>query len=357
MFLKDPDFELMLRAVRAWLKDEQFSEVLTPGAWEYARWHRLDGVLAFLSDPVLLRNRVMEEMQDEALLMELASAFNGEQIGFITFKGLENSRRFHWQPGVRRAKDIDLLVEPDKRDMAIELMEKLGFAFPDHVVYLKRGFDVEHSVICVRQNRIVDLHWRMDSPAYPFVSVGDVFSHTTSLFLGSVQIPVLTPDMEFAYLVYHGSKHLWYRLHWLVDLCAFVRSCPLTPEIIQRIHESGQHRSYLVANGLTTKLFDFPICDPDEAPAVSTDRVEYVVSFWQKGARHHPVSIQMTPFQLFRANLQFTSSGLLKWKRLWAALTHPTNSDLQVFGGFLSRFPWIVVLRPMRVLFASLGRK
>jgi len=93
----------------------------------------------------------------------------------------------------------------------------LGFK-TGHVLFKHKPHD---TVVGVRPDdgSQLDLHWKFDPVGnwLPWDFNG-LIQPPSTITLGNVEVPVLSPQRQFAYLCVHGAKHAWFRLKWLADV-------------------------------------------------------------------------------------------------------------------------------------------
>jgi hypothetical protein len=150
-------------------------------------------------------------------------------IPVLVLKGVALAQLAYGSLGAKHARDIDLLVPPERAETAIQLLEREGYVLSSPakqlsdrqrhaVVRYAREVELVHS----DSHLIVELQWRvMDNP----VLLRDVDAHSAAqnvTLSDGATVQTLGQDDLFAYLCVHGAHHAWSRLKWLADVNALV---------------------------------------------------------------------------------------------------------------------------------------
>lgn len=154
-------------------------------------------------------------------------------VPHLFFKGVALAR-YYAQPGLRIARDIDVLVRPQDVRAVVERAMEAGYQ-----VILDRhtGRMTE-----TKQDLEAVLHYKRDVPLWAPQNVqielhtdiwhGAGFSDTDSLIASAetAQIQgaacrVMPTAPLFVYLAHHHNRHLWSSLNWLADIAA-IRQAP-----------------------------------------------------------------------------------------------------------------------------------
>lgn len=174
--------------------------------------------------------RKLETMAKMAELIRLSRLFKTNNLDFIPIKGPLLSWRLHHDCTIRYSKDLDILVQPENLENAIELLQAEDYKvlYPDLPVTgnKKRMFlKIQHHIgfIHPQKKTYLEVHWRLMRPEVVTNARLDqlVKQYTeTSDFQGEV-FKVFNKEFEFVFLILHGAMHQWFRLKWLHDVVAF----------------------------------------------------------------------------------------------------------------------------------------
>ena len=161
--------------------------------------------------------------------IRIADKMDNNGIETIFLKGPPLSVRLGEDTALRVSRDIDLLVDINKFDMAEVVLEQLGYRLlvPDFTLtksqrkfYLRNDhhFEYYHPKIDI----VVELHWRIRSYNIKHYSViSNINTQTIDFF--DTKIKVMEDEHWLIYLMIHGYKHLWSRLRWLYDIKKFIK--------------------------------------------------------------------------------------------------------------------------------------
>jgi hypothetical protein len=157
----------------------------------------------------------------------LSTAFDAAGWRYFFIKGVTLNMLAYGTLGVKRASDLDVVIDAADYPDAIRMLMADGAVcqFPhegasfDQVMRWTEGN--KHSIWFHFGVRI-ELHVSLvDNPRMlPGIGIG---SPTQSVALGGgIEVPTLARDELFTYLCVHGATHAWSRLKWLADVAAFV---------------------------------------------------------------------------------------------------------------------------------------
>lgn len=142
-----------------------------------------------------------------------------EGVEAITLKGPQLSRRLYGDSGLRHSKDIDLYVLPAGLEKAVQILISENYRLnPDCELVWTRyrahlsSFLHEITFVNHELGTSIDLHWGIDEGAL-------------SVRYEAIWQSWIRQDRvvsEFAFLVWHASKHAWHRIKWLGDIATIV---------------------------------------------------------------------------------------------------------------------------------------
>jgi len=244
--------ELLLRVART-AADTQVIDRLLPSIRDWPWFHRqvlkhglsalahrhLAGHGAALpeavQDQLARRSRrvTFHNMKQTRELLRVTDTLESKGIPVIPFKGPALALWGYGDVSLRRFGDLDMLVPYEQVGDARQCLERsLGyashktFANGEAQAFVDTGMGWEF----VHENRgaVVELHWSFFFNIYPFaLQPADVWArHTTRPVGGSAVRSFDTIDM-LLYLCYHGLKHRFASLKWIVDVREWVRAHPL----------------------------------------------------------------------------------------------------------------------------------
>ena len=295
-----PEFQLLLACCQ-WPPSDARNARVTEAAGRVADWdafrrmvarHRVEGLVhnalsaAKADVPAELRTAfaasssqtARETLVFAAESMRIARTLGEAGIAFFFVKGVTLSLLAYRSMALKRACDIDLMVDPSRYAEAAELLRRSGLqclapgpsagpaewlswtARNKHTVWVGRGVAVElHSAL-------------VDTPRL----LGGVTVHSPQQAVQiapAITLPTLAQDELFAYLCVHGATHAWSRLKWLADVAALLSH--ESPERIETLYrrslELGAGRTSGQALVLSSQLLGLQLPESLERE-LSSDR-------------------------------------------------------------------------------------
>jgi hypothetical protein len=136
----------------------------------------------------------------------------------IVLKGPLFAERYYARPSARGTSDIDLLVEEDDIDRAVESLAEIGYSVfdsPDEIARSRREHHHLH-LTCARAPDL-ELHFH----AYRGFGVTlrtEALARASVPLAGLRRLRVPSPEDELVYLAVHAAAHRFGRLAWLHDI-------------------------------------------------------------------------------------------------------------------------------------------
>lgn len=205
-------------------------------------------------------------MARESLRLQRLADKAGLQM--IILKGVTINMLAYGSLGLKRAWDIDLLVDPEQLDAAIHLLRSAGYSrsIPDP------SFSEQKAMEWMKLNKeslwmhasggsAVELHTALTDNPLMIPSVG-LSSRLQDVRIAAGMVLRTLGDAELvSYLCVHGATHGWSRLKWLADLAALlaVRSPQEIEDLHRRAVELGAGRSSAQAFLLCAELLAIPM--------------------------------------------------------------------------------------------------
>lgn len=198
------------------------------------------GISSYQIEKLGLVPKKGDRLKETQRKLKRASEFRGaldvlfsSKITFWVLKGIEISFRNYGDPLARTFGDLDILV-PNK-ELIGELRKYLlskGWQdqFEDEWIedlprrdwYMDRRHHI--SMIDPIHGVSVELHWQLD---YRFLKLPEknleliLEKETGTIEILNRKINVLSPELEYVFLLAHGARHAWCSFKWLVDVYHF----------------------------------------------------------------------------------------------------------------------------------------
>jgi hypothetical protein len=209
-----------------------------------ARRQRVEGLVsdalerAEVEPPLAELSALRREAQDiarqnlafAAESLRIHRLFETAGLTFLFVKGATLDMLAYGTLGLKRARDIDLIIAPEAVEQACAVLAEAGY------VRILPGPEVgpEHFAVwlslckesCWKHRSsgiILELHnGLVDNP----VLLPGVNAHSPRQqveIAPGIRLPTLARDELFAYLCVHGATHAWSRMKWIADVAALLK--------------------------------------------------------------------------------------------------------------------------------------
>jgi hypothetical protein len=161
----------------------------------------------------LARTMAMDCLGMAAEAIRLVRVLERGGVPVAVLKGAPLAMRLHGDPGLRHAKDIDLLVPPQALEGALRLLTAEGY----EAVANAPG-PIHHELIHPRHGFQVELHWALVENRHQLGSLPPPSEWDEVSLADRRAVKVLPGDFGLLYLFVHGARHCWFRLKWVADI-------------------------------------------------------------------------------------------------------------------------------------------
>jgi len=216
--------------------------------------------LTEMTNAVWAANAVGEDRWAEA-----TATLRRAGVETLTLKGLALAHTIYPEPGLRPMADIDLLVRPDDRAAALEILRELGYRTPgDDADRLAASRDFAE---LVRDGMRIDLHWHLARylrfEGVVRVDHDGLWRRARPLVTPAGHSLALCPEDLLLHLILHltlGSEFA--RVLWYADIDAVVRHHGAEIDWEQLVAEAERWRIRALAGwtlGVVGDAFDTPL--------------------------------------------------------------------------------------------------
>ncbi len=164
-----------------------------------------------------------------AELIRIMKLLNENDIEALAFKGPALSQMAYGDITLRQYVDLDILVDENDVYKAGEVITANNYISDVDLAFLKNeallnvssdlGF--RHST----NNTYIELHWKLFRKKLSITLDGlNLRSNPTIIKIQGKEIKTLQSDLLLVYLCAHGSKHMWERIEWIVDVDKLIRN-------------------------------------------------------------------------------------------------------------------------------------
>jgi hypothetical protein len=183
-------------------------------------------------------------------------------VDHLFVKGVTLNALAYGSLALKRAVDIDILVDPDAYDVAVTVMEEAGYLCVsppsrDRAEILRYAELAKDSGWHNPAGIAVELHKRLSPNPILLPTLTVKAPRQLVEIVPGIALPTFARDELLAYLMVHGGLTAWSRLKWLADLAALLADSDEAE--IDRIHahaiELAPGRSAAQALLLCNRLF------------------------------------------------------------------------------------------------------
>lgn len=201
---------------------------------------RLQRVAAdIVPDAVLQQLRLRREQNLRRVLgmtselVRLLNLFTAESIPAIPLKGPVLALQLYGDIGLRQMRDLDVLVEPDKIDLADRLLQEQGYRPRNSLAALtpwqRRKYQVIAHHLEYIHNRTgiqVELHFKQGKRGLLEKDFKELWAGGRPIAFFGRELQTMGAESLLLYLCVHGGSHAWHRLFWLGDLARLIEKNP-----------------------------------------------------------------------------------------------------------------------------------
>jgi hypothetical protein len=153
-------------------------------------------------------------------LVRLNRRFRAEEIRVLAFKGPLLSDLLYGDVSLRRAGDLDLLIERHNYKRAKVLLEQMGYRMtPELTERQEASHLASHCEIQFVKDQgfsVVDLHWELAPKSFTFrMSADDAFRNSQLIEFSGELFETFGHEDLVLYQCMHAAKHLWTRFEWI----------------------------------------------------------------------------------------------------------------------------------------------
>jgi hypothetical protein len=183
-----------------------------------------------VEEPIMerLKEEYVNTWRDNELLFyEIATLlrlFHEAGVEILLLKGAALSLHFYKDSGLRPMSDVDILVQPQKAEMAIRLLHQAGWksAYESPEVLIPYRHAIEFSN---EEGRRLDLHWKALWGEAQEANDDDFWEGSIPIETDGVPTRILNPTDQLLHVCAHGAA--WNDLpplRWVADAAIIMRA-------------------------------------------------------------------------------------------------------------------------------------
>jgi hypothetical protein len=215
-------------------------------------------------------------------LLKLLKLFEDYGIPAIPFKGPILATSIYSNPELRQFKDLDILVNPNDKIKASELLVSQEYQ-------LELDYGWQQTFIHSKKNVVVDLHWTLTPPPseFPFQlpEFETLLQQTRPLALNGKTVNDFSPDFLLIILtvqVTRGGFEERESLSQICDLAELIRLQQTTDweRILQQVRMLGLCRPFFISLHLVKTLLNSPLPTIVKQAIQQQMRIDPVISIY-----------------------------------------------------------------------------
>jgi len=229
--------------------------------------HNLDDdILSTLKDHYIQISQ--KNMLKSAELIKITKLLEENEMQTLAFKGPALAKIAYDDITLRQYSDLDILVHrKDFRIISKEMLSK-GYeplypieTFKEDMVMFEMNNDCPFYDL--KRGLAVEVHWdffrKLALPTKKFKP----WKETQTVTINGHKIQTLCHETHLLYHSLHGSKHVWERLEWIIDIDRFIRAVPNLnwDKILMMAKSMGAQKMFLLGIALSQRYFQTPLPD------------------------------------------------------------------------------------------------
>lgn len=182
----------------------------------------------------LRKQSMIRSMRIASAWVAITSAMEEADVRILHLKGPALSLRIYGDIDSRISKDLDLLVDLNDIEKADQVIKGAGYirTVPASDMTPKQAniwYKNNHHLTYKGPNAlIIELHFRLSRFLYD-TSFGELWDKRGVGRYGGTEYYYMSPEDELLFYAYHGARHGWIRLRWLLDVDELIRSGTVDP--------------------------------------------------------------------------------------------------------------------------------
>ena len=280
----------------------------------------------------------------ERLAAELEVLLDGlaqQRIDVLPFKGPAMSLALYNDAALRSSNDLDLLVRDEDFPRAEAFLLGEGF--------FALGLRSKKDRIFCRCDLPVDLHFKLASPRFLTVDVRRIWSRSRPGDFRGKPVSMMSKEDLVLYLCFHGLKHGFSRLIWIMDVARALRGWP----------ELDYESLLLYARRQGLQPWMFVGCEVVRAmfPKQLPEAMDAVIASCPKAAQRargavarllsEDLEVSVNDWRQVYLRVETSARQRLRFRQTYFA---PTDADSQWAHRHRIKPELMVVLRPFRLL-------
>ncbi|TLP36825.1 nucleotidyltransferase family protein [Arcobacter arenosus] len=195
-------------------------------------------------------------------LIKVMKLLEENYINAIAFKGPILSQMAYGDITLRQYVDLDILIDEKDLENSISLLNKNNYITDLSMDMLKNKIcfkTLKDITMIGKFNGVnIEIHWKLFEDKYNNEKNNILHKKT---FINFKEILTLSNELNIVYLCLHGSKHMWERIEWIIDIDKICKSQTINwNKLIELINLSNMKKSIYLGFYLSYTYFntEFP---------------------------------------------------------------------------------------------------
>ena len=256
-------------------------------------YHALKNYDKLITDDILKsmkthnRNIAQQNMLMTAELLNIMKLLEKNNIESIAFKGPTLSQMAYGDITLRQYSDLDILIHKDDVYKVYELFKKdYTRSLELTVSQEKTWFKYAHDLGLTSANGThIEFHWRMLDSDHP-INLNDInfYTSTETTTIKSNSMTIISNEEFLIYLCVHGSKHMFERVEWVVDIDRFIRTQSIDWNKINNLIKNKNYQKFVYLGlELAKELFSTPLINTDNYTSNDVEVVkQHTYNLWNQ---------------------------------------------------------------------------
>lgn len=298
---------------------------------------------------------VVTNMKMSAELIRLMELFNAHRIDSLPFKGPILADAAYGGINFRQCVDLDIFVKKEDFPRISKLLIAQGYTtdiplmYAQNSAFLKRVCDWGFR----NQNNHVytEIHWNLFPDWFSKdIERLDVWKNRRTVTLHNSELTTMGDEDLLLYLCMHGTKHIWMRLRWIMDVDRFVRKTETLDwdSIENKAQLVGGKTMLLLGLSLSHTLFGTPLPEQILSQIESHQKLPVLSHSVWKILNNRELIENRKHEIYFSFHLH---SSLLSRLRAISVLLYPSLPDLRLVNLPNTLQPLYYLIRPFRLAY------
>jgi len=323
--------------------------------------HSKSNIQHFLSElkPIYI-SIVQKNMLMTSELLKIMHLLKENSIEALAFKGPTLSQMAYGDITLRQYGDLDVFVHKDDLCTVADLLSGNLYEARMHLDYFKNDafLNVNSDVQFYHQSKgiLIEMHWTVfrNSFAHEMKQI-DLWQSPTKVRIQNFELQTFKKETLLLYLCMHGSKHIWERVEWIVDIDRLVRSVEILKwdEIYEQAHLANGTTMLELGLYLSISFFHTPLPNKIENRIKENSKLIQLASSVLESINQKsddPDSEVRKNYRHLRFHLLLRDSVIEKVSFLARTLMPINTSDVEIVNLPKGLYFLYYLMRPFRLM-------